>query len=56
MKRNIISSGQNPMEKNKMGSYTIGRTSREKEQTKRAVFKDTMSQQPQSVRIQIPKF
>ena len=27
-KKNIISSMQNPIEKNKMGSYTIGRSSR----------------------------
>jgi hypothetical protein len=39
-----------------MGSFTIGKASKEKETTKRIVFKNMMSQQPQSVRIQIPKF
>ncbi len=56
MKKNIINSVHNPLEKNKMGSFTICRTSRQKEQTKRGVFKDMMVQAPQSIRIQIPKF
>jgi hypothetical protein len=56
MKSNILNSAHNPLERNKMGSFTMTRTSREKEKTKRGVFKDSMSQIPQTVRIQIPKF
>lgn len=56
MKKNLINSSLNPLERNKMGSFTISKASKEKEATKRVVFKDMMSQQSQSVRIQIPKF
>ena len=56
MKTNIQNSAQNPLEKNKMGSFTISRSSREKEQTKRGFFMSSMTNVPQSVRIPIPKF
>jgi len=56
MKTNIVNSARNPLEKNKMGSFTIGKSSREKEQQKRGFFVNAMSQVPQSVRIAIPKF
>jgi hypothetical protein len=56
MKTNIMNSAQNPLEKNKMGSFTISRSSREKEQTKRGFFMNSMTNVPQSVRIPIPKF
>ena len=56
MKTNIKNSAQNPLEKNKMGSFTISKTSREKEQQKRGFFMSTMTQVPQSVRISMPNF
>ena len=56
MKKNIISSLCNPLEKNKMSSYTIGRSSREKQTKTRGTFASNMSNTPQTVRIQMPKF
>lgn len=54
-KKNIISSSQMPLEKNRMKSYTIGRSSRQKEQ-KRGSFASTMSFAPASVKMNHPKF
>ncbi len=55
MKKNIIASYQQPLERNRMGSYTIGRATKERD-TKRGQFKNLMSQVPTAVRISMPKF
>lgn len=54
-KKYIEKSSQMPLEKNKMKSYTITKSSREKEQ-KRGTFISTMSQVPASIRMSHPKF
>jgi hypothetical protein len=46
----IAKCSQNPLEKIKMKSFTMGRSSREKEE-KRGLFKNLMSQNPTPVRI-----
>lgn len=55
MKKNIIDSSKRPLEKNKMKSFTMAHSNREKEQ-KRGTFISMMSNTPASVRINHPKF
>lgn len=55
MKKNIMDSCKRPLEKNKMKSFTMAHSNREKEQ-KRGTFINMMSNTPASVRINHPKF
>lgn len=55
-KKYISQSSQMPLERNKMKSYTIGKSTRERELTKKGNFISMMSHVPASVRIEHPKF
>ena len=54
-KKYISQSNKNPLEKNKMKSFTIGRSTKDKEQ-KRGNFITMMSHVPATVRMNHPKF
>lgn len=54
-KAEIAKHSQVPIDKNKMKSFSIGRSSRDKEKL-RGTFVSMMSQVPASVRISHPRF
>jgi hypothetical protein len=55
MKKNIINSCGRPLERNKMKSFTMGKSGRENEQ-KRGTFVSMMTNIPTPVRIAHPHF